>query len=181
MNLVKIEVGKPFPGPVPMREGCVMELGNDAIPHVFLQFPGCTRDERQAFRDGFKTYCYLESGERAPVAYWIFNFRDPVNPSEVNFDARLVAAAKPGLIEKYLDEREGLKNAMLFYLLDGQIVQGQKLVGLQREAIRLFHATIRRQLVTQYTAMEYVATLRGLEAYSTEELCRMGNVWRHGE
>lgn len=175
--LTKFEVGQPFPGPVPQQESCILEMGRDGFLHVFLQFPGNTREDRRAFKTGFKTYTYLESGERAPAAYWIFNFPAPINQVELNFDARLV---KQETIETYLDDREGVKNSMFFFMLNGPILSAMKLAGLDHEAVGLFRETIRRQRATEYSRADYLLTVRGLEAYRPEELCRMGKVFRHG-
>jgi len=34
------EVGKPFPGPVPIKEGAIMELWSDGLT-VLIQMPDC--------------------------------------------------------------------------------------------------------------------------------------------
>ena len=61
------EVGKPFPGPVPHREGAIMELWELGLL-VVIQYPGLTPDELSAFHKGFKRYSYLESPTAVPIA-----------------------------------------------------------------------------------------------------------------
>lgn len=56
------------------------------------------------------------------------------------------------------------KNMVMFYLLDGQILQGIKMVGLEPEAVRMFQNTIRKQrsLVDGAWAEDYVRALDGV-------------------
>ncbi len=58
MKYETLELGKPFPGPVPTQEGAVMELQNDGLT-VYIQMPGMRREEKQAFKKSFKTYAYM--------------------------------------------------------------------------------------------------------------------------
>ena len=154
-----------------------MELWRGGQLVVYIQFPGVTRDERRAFQASFRRYGYLEGSGSAPVALWIFDFPQPHGPIDVNFDARVVPQ---DVIDDYLDEPEGEpKNALLFFLLDGPILRAQKLVGLNHEAVRLFHATIRKQLDAEYSHADYGKHLAGLWQYTTPELLKMAKVFRH--
>ena len=60
-----IIVGKPFPGPIPDREGAVMELWEIGLT-VVIQYPGLRQSEIEAFHKGFKNYVYLESPTSIP-------------------------------------------------------------------------------------------------------------------
>lgn len=175
-RFTKFEVGKPFPGPVPAAEGAHMELWKDGL-NVVIQMPGLQRDELRAFKKGFKRYSYLESSTYPPVAYWIFKFSDPHGPVECNFNSRIV---KPEYITAYLDTAEGgIKNAVTFYLLGGETLRAMKLVGLDPEAVKLFHATISKQLSAEYSQSDYDRYLAGLMEYNVHELYLQGKIFIH--
>jgi len=164
------EVDKPFPGVVPAREGAVMEIekpGGGLI--LMIQMPGLRSRERKAFHD-LRRYYYLETETPAPVAYWIFEFANPLSCIETNLDARLYDRAR---VEAWLDTSEGVKNLLTLYLLDGQILRGQKLLGLRPEAVAAFRATIQKQLATPYTSADYARYLRAMEQYPGEEIKKM--------
>ena len=165
----KIEVGKPFPGPVPMTQGGTLDLWSDGGMTLMIQFPGCTAKERKAFKDGFCDYWFLEAAG-IPVAYWIFGFGRPMPAIECNFDARL---CNQGFVARFLDTSEGVKNALMLYLLDGQILQGIKMFGLRPESVAAFQDTVRKQLATAYSNEDYTRQLRGLEQFSVDELKAM--------
>lgn len=176
MKIEKLEVGKLFPGPVPISEGVHMELWGDSLT-VLIQMPGLTRDELRAFKKGFKRYSYLESDTPVPIAVWMFDFQKPHGPVECNFNAR--AVVRPEFIKSFLDMSEGIKNAIQFYLLDGKILRGMKLLGLDLEAVKLFHATIEKQLEIDYSRADYDRYLSGLYAFNADELFSMGKVFNH--
>ena len=174
MSMVKFEVGKPFPGPYPVQEGAAMELWKSGLV-VFCQFPGCTREERQAFKKSFKRYAYLEPHTETPVAVWVFMFPEPFNAIDVNFDASRV---EQDLIDWYLDNTGGVKSLVTFYLLDGPILQGIKAVGLDPEAVKLFQETIKKQRYLGYSKWDFDNTLRALYSYGTDELYQMGRKFK---
>ena len=66
--ITSFTVGEPFPGPVPDREGAIMELWEIGLV-VITQFPGLRQSELAAFHRGFKTYSYLESATPVPIAF----------------------------------------------------------------------------------------------------------------
>jgi len=168
------EVGKPFPGPVPIKEGAIMELWSDGLT-VLIQMPDCKKTEIQAFRQSFQQYSYFETSLPVPIAIWVFDFPKPHGPVDVNFNAKL---AKPEYIENYLDDKQGVKNLITFYLLDGKTLRGIKAVGLALGAVNLFHATIRKQLSLDYTQAEYDRYLEAICSYSTEEIFQMGRIFK---
>ncbi|MCD6487044.1 MAG: hypothetical protein J7K35_06945 [Syntrophobacterales bacterium] len=141
-----------------------------------IQMPALIRSEKRAFNASFKRYSYLESSTPVPIAMWIFDFPVTFGKIDCNFNARIVC---PKYIDDYLALEDGhVKNAITFYLLDGQILKGIKLVGLREEAVRLFHKTIRKQLSMEYTKAEYSRYLEAMYQYSTEELFRMGKIFK---
>jgi len=169
-------VGKPFPGEVLHREGAIMELLEIGLV-VVIQFPELTNDELRAFHEGFKRYSYLESPTTIPIAVWIFDFPNPHGQIDATFNARVV---KNDLIDDFLDtSKGGVKNVIQFILLDGQIIRGMKLVGLNPEAVELFHNTIRKQLAMDYDMADYTICLAGFFTRSTGELFEMGRKFQH--
>jgi len=172
-DFTKLEVGKPFPGPVPMAEGVHMELWDNSL-NVLIQKPGLGRDELRAFKKGLKRYAYLESNTPAPIAYWIFDFADPHGPVGCNFNVRVVILE---YLRTYLDTSDGIKNVVCFYLLDGQILKAMRLVGLDPEAVNLFHETINKQLETNYSQTDYDRYLAALGDYTVQELFQKGKAF----
>jgi hypothetical protein len=178
MEFTKFEVGQPFPLPVPLKEGAFLELWGDGLV-LIIQFPRLTDGELRAFERGFARYSYWESQTAVPVAVFVFDFPRPFNLLDVNFNARAVEQKHPEWMENYLDLEEGqVKNAMSIYLLDGQILKGAKYVGLMPRSVRLFQATIRKQIEKEYTQYEYDRSLREIHQYSSEKLLKMGTIFR---
>ena len=171
------KVGKPFPGPVPHREGANMELWETGLV-VLIQMPGLRPGELKTFKDGFKKYSYLESDTTIPIAVWIFDFPNPHGAIDCNFNARIV---KRAYIDGYLDETDGIKNLIHFFLLDRQMLKAQKIVGIHPEAIELFQETIRKQLAIDYSQVDFDGCLAGLFTHTTEELFKMGEVFDFGQ
>ena len=174
--LLTFTVGKPFPGEVPHREGAIMELWETGLV-VVIQYPKLRKGELEAFHKGFKKYSYLESPTTIPIAVWIFDFPNPHGQIDAIFNARVV---KKDLIDDFLDtSKGGVKNALQFFLLDGEIIRGMKLVGLHPEAMELFHSTIRKQLAMDYDMADFTICLAGFFTRSTRELFDMGRKFQH--
>lgn len=173
MELTTFKVNKPFPAPFPINEGTIMELWSSGLV-VIIQMPSLTKKELNAFTKSFKSYSYFESKTPVPIPFWVFDFPKPHGRVEVNFNAKIVDAV---VLSQYLDNSEGIKNALTFYLLDGGILRAQKLVGLHEEAIEAFQQTIKKQLELNFTLQEYKRYLNGLFAYSSDELFTMGKVY----
>ena len=177
MKLTTFEVNKPFPAPFPINEGTIMELWGSGLV-VIIQMPNLAKKELKAFKKSFKSYSYFESKTPVPIPIWVFGFPKPHGRVEVNFNARVVDT---GILEPYLDNSAGIKNALTFYLLDGAILKAQKLVGLHEEAIEAFQHTIKKQLALNFTINDYNKYLKGLFAYSSDELFTMGKVYSFKE
>ena len=75
--------------------------------------------------------------------------------------------------------KAGVKNGLYFFLLDREILRGMKLVGLDSEAVGLFHDTIRKQLKMDYERADYEGCLGGLFTHTTRELFEMGRKFEH--
>jgi len=170
-------VGKPFPGPIPHREGAIMELWEMGLT-VVIEYPKLRKNELKAFQRGFRSYSYLESPTSVPIAVWVFKFPDPHGAIDSVFNARVVPK---DLMDGYLDQTCGMKNQVTFFLLDRAIIRGIKLVALNPEAVELFHETLRKQLGMNYGKSDYEACLGGLFTRTTMELYRMGRVFQYGK
>jgi len=175
-NLTTFEVGKPFPVSMPEKEGAVMELWERDL-NVFIQMPALKGGELKAFETGFSRYTYLESDTPIPVAIWVFDFPLPHGPIGCDFNARGV---KEDYIHIYLDRgKGGVNNTVTFFLLDGQILKATKKVGLHWGAVDLFHATIKKQMDTEYGQKDYEQSRGPLVKLSPEELLYMGKIFQY--
>ena len=174
-DFTKIEVGKIFPGPVPAIEGAQMELWHDMLT-MLIQIPGLSQDQLRSFNKGFKQYSYLESDTPIPIALWMFDFPAPHRLVGGSFNARLTERK---WIDLYLDTCDnGAKKAIQFFLLDGQILNASRSVELDLAAVELFHGTIRKQLDMDYSRTDFDRYLAGLHNYDTQDLFRMGKVFK---
>jgi len=166
------EVGKPFPRKVFQEEGGMLHIDPDGSLSYVMQFPGLKSHELEAFHRGFETYGYLESGTTPPIAFWIWNWTHPLVPADANFNA--VIADKDGIAE-YLKEADGggVKNAILFLLIDRQILRGMKYFALDPVAVRAFHSTIRKQLALNSSFDNFASALNAMYHFTTDELFAM--------
>jgi len=170
----KFEVDQPFPGPVPVKEGATIEL-TDSLD-VYIQMPGTTKAEQRAFQKSFKWYAYLETNTPVPIALWIFDFPTPHGPVDCSFNTRIVDSR---YIDSFLQRENGRsKNMVSFFLLDGKILKAIKTFGLHPEALALFHATISKQMSTDYTASSFIYYVNAMYQYTSTELMQMGTVFK---
>ena len=172
--ITTFEIGEPFPIQVPLREGAVMELWGWGLV-VMIQLPGVSRNERRAFHKKFKRYSYLEFPSKIPVAVWVFEFPG-MGTFEVTFNAKIVERE---FTNNFLDTNDGIKNGLHFFLLDGQILKAMKAVGLSKEAMKLFHDTIRKQLAMDYDMTDFGNCVAGVYTKGTRELFEMGQKFHH--
>jgi hypothetical protein len=176
IDFTKIEVGKLFPGSVPVHEGVQMELWHDKLM-MLIQKPGLSRDQLQAFNKGFNQYSYLESDTPVPIALWIFDFPAPHRLVEGSFNAKL---AKREWVDLYLDtsENDAIKKTIQLFLLDGQMLRATMLIELDPAVVELFRATIRKQLDMDYNMADFNRYLVGLHNYEVQDLFSMGKVFK---
>jgi len=166
------QVGKPFPREVFQEEGGMLHIDSDGSLSYVMQFPGLKEHELEAFHRGFESYGYLESGTTPPIAFWIWNWAHPLVAADANFNA--VIADKDGITE-YLKETDGggVKNAILFLLIDRQILCAMKYIALDPVAVRAFHTTIRKQLELNRSTDDFMKALESMYYFTTEELFEM--------
>ena len=119
----------------------------------------------------------MESPTNIPIAVWVFDFPDPHGQIDSTFNAKVVDKE---LIDDFLDtSKGGIKNALQFFLLDGQIIKGMKQISLHPMAMELFHITIRKQLAMDYDMSDFASCLAGFFTRSTRELFEMGRKFMH--
>ena len=87
--ITSFTVGELFPGPMPDREGAIMELWENGLV-VVTQFPGLRQSELDAFYQGFKIYSYLESWTPVPIVVWVFEFPKSHGQIDSTFNAKFV-------------------------------------------------------------------------------------------
>jgi len=166
------QINKPFPREVHQEEGGKLHIDSDGSLMYLMQLPRLTKQELSAFHTGFKTYGYLETGTTPPVAFWIWNWNKPLCPSDANFNA--VIADKTG-VKEYLKEADsgGVKNTIIFLLLDRQILRGIKIIALEPDAVLAFQATIRKQLELNRPFADFQSALNSMYHFTTDELYTM--------
>ena len=87
--ITSFTVGELFPGPMPDREGAIMELWENGLV-VVTQFPGLRKSELDAFYQGFEMYSYLESSTPVPIVVWVFDFPKSHGQIDSTFNAKFV-------------------------------------------------------------------------------------------
>ncbi len=104
-------------------------------------------------------------------------FPGPVPDQEGDFNAK---SARRKWLDLYLDavDDDTIKKTIQFFLLDGPILRAMKLIELDPEALELFHGTIRKQLDMNYNRTDFDRYLAGLHNYDTQDLFRMGKVFK---
>lgn len=171
-----LKVGEPFPGPVPGSEGAHLALTPAGLT-MLAQCPGLKQAEINAFQIGGRQVCLLETGSVAvPVCVVIVDWPRPLGPMDMAFDARRVPAQ---VVADWLDTAEGVKNALQVILLDGRVVRGLKLMGLNSALVEQMHAVIRRQLATVYSQADYDRELARVFQRSTTQLMARAECYQH--
>ncbi len=168
-----IQIGKPFPGPILDQEGAILELWADRL-FLIMQFPGLTRKEKRIFDQGFRRYGYMETGTPVPIAFWVFDFPKPFGAIEGSFNALF---CNPEDVERFISKD---RNVFSFILLDGDIVRGLKVSGLELDAFHLFYDTIQKQMTMSYDKAEFMKYLNAFcEAYGTYDILKMSRKFSH--
>ena len=166
----KIELGKPFPGGYPKTEGAAFEVGPDGDMNLLIQHPNPSNAEAQALTAGFTRYSFFESS-RSNLACWVWKFPAPVGYLDTPFHSGL-----------YPDERcirmaDGNHNMLMVYVLDGPIVKGIRMVGLNHNAAAIFHATIKKQ--QNISTQEYNAAVDWLQRMEPKQIYEAGKQFMH--
>lgn len=168
--MIKIAIGDRVPtDKLPPGDCATMNLNTDGLT-VICKVEGLTKQEKKKY--AFRGMSYLEPSQiPVPIALFIFDFG--FADFECPFDARLVDRK---IIDWFLVPEEGeLKNSLSVFLVNNGIIESIKLVGLEQEAMKLFHATIKKQLANPYPATAFnVAYSALISNYSTDVLKRQG-------
>ena len=59
------------------------------------------------------------------------------------------------------------------------VIMAMKMIGLNPDAVKLFHDTIRKQLGMDYNKTDYLGCLGGFFTRTTKELFDMGRKFQH--
>lgn len=168
------EVGKPFPGPVPSQDGIYFEIDPDGDMVLLVQFQRPSGPEAKALKVGFTSYSYYEHGNSS-LSCWVFKFQAPVGYVDAPFHAGLYT---DGRIKKMID---GGGNALTVYILDGEIIQSMRYVGLHPAAMEAFRNSIIQQLQSRISRDAYNAAVDDLYKFSSKELYDRGQIFSHKE
>lgn len=167
------EVGKPFPGPVPPSDGSIFEIGPYGDMVLLIQCRQPSSHELAALKDGFRSYAYYEYG---PLACWVFKYQAPMSYIDALFNASLYPDDR---ISKMMD-LDG--NALTVYVLDGQIIQSIRQVGLHPAAMTAFRNTIEKQMAAPLSNAEYNTAVDDLyQKFTSREIYDRGLIFSHRE
>jgi hypothetical protein len=167
----KIEVGKPFPGPVPRQDGATIEIGPDGDLLLLVQLRNPSPAEAAALKAGFSRYTIYQ-GEDG-LACWVFKFPSPLGYLDAPIHAGLYHDGRG----ERLAEKEW--NMLQVYGLDGETVRLVRICGLQHEAAQMFFSIVRSQVAKGVDLASYNASVNQLFAIKSEEIFRRGKSWKH--
>lgn len=168
----KIEVGKPFDGPVPSQDGLLLEIGPAGDLVLLIQFQNPSPAETASFATGLDRYSLYVQSEPPHVAIWVFKYPAPVSYIDTPFHAGLYSDDR---VSKYLSI-DG--NMLQVYILDGHIVRHIRIVGLTLKAVQDFHDAIKQQLATPISRHEYDRAVDQVNRLSSEEIFQRGRQYR---
>jgi len=173
----QITVGEKYTGPVPQQDGLYFEIGPDGDMQLLIQFKNPSHAEKEALLAGFRQYsllCFHNRRSPEPLLCFIFKFAAPVSYMDAPFHAGLYRDSR---IQKFLDAEQ---NLLTVVMLDGDIVQGLRVVGLHPEAMRLFKKTALNQTPLVQRNI-YDRLVDDLNELSSEELFHRGYEFSHRE
>ena len=173
MNI--LEVGKPYTGPIPPQDGLVFEIGPDGDMQLLIQFQNPSREEKEALLAGFRQYSlYTEQHPgKLLIACWVFKFSAPVSYMDAPFHAGLY---QDGRVQKFLDTEQ---NMLQVIFLDGEIVQGIRIVGLHPAAMEALKETVGKQSKIERSA--YDACVDLLYQQTSRDIFNRGLQFSHRE
>jgi len=169
-----IEVGKKYVGPIPPQDGLHFEIGPDGDMQMIIQFQKPDESEKKALAAGFDRYSLYRHAGDIILACWVFKFPAPVSYMDAPFHAGLYPDDR---VRKFLATDQNLLQVVI---LDGPIVQGLRVIGLQWEAMQIFRDIVREQL-TPISRGEYDAAVDALYALHSKEIYQRGKIFTHRE
>lgn len=176
--MINYEVGKPFPGNIPLHDSVLFELKPDGGMILLIQCNNPSDSEAAALKGGFKRYSYYEHhgpSKNISMACWVFQFPAPVGYMDFTFHAGLYPDDRAN---KFLAEDQ---NMLPIYILNGNIISAILISGLQNKAMELFRATVRQQITERISREQYDAAVDDLYKLSTKEIFMRGNYFAHKE
>ncbi len=169
-----IKVGSSYPGPVPPQDGLFFEVGPEGDMNLLVQYVKPNQRERDALGRGFQSYSLYH--DQDSIVFWVFRYPTPVSCVDAPFHAGLYQDDR---IHKMLDTKA---NAITVCILDGEIVQSIRLVGLHPQAVESFYTLVREQIKAPITEAAYNAVIdRIYRRLSSKELYVRGMIFSHRE
>lgn len=175
MKLYTYKVGERYGGSIPHNDGLHFEIGPDGDMVLLLQFQRPNSRELEALKAGFKSYSYYEY-DSLPLACWVFKYPAPVSYVDAPFHAGLYQDDR---IKRMLNQNA---NALTVYVLDGEIIQSMRVVGLHPAAMTAFYTTIRKQMAAPRDRYVYNSTVDDLYfEFTSKEIYERGLIFSHRE
>jgi hypothetical protein len=168
-----IAVGRPFPGPVPQQDGVTLEMGPEGDLVLLIQMRKIRVGELAAIEAGFDRYSFFQTSQVPTLAVLVFKFPSPVGYLETFHHTGLYHDDR---VSKFLKSNG---NALLIYVLDGDIVKLIRRSGLQPEAMSAFREAVVRQKTETVTPMIYASAVNRLQRMSPKEIFHAGKQFRH--
>lgn len=172
------KVGDPCPVPVGKQEGSRLEVDGTGLILV-MNYPNLTDMERAAWDNKVRQYSvYTTRILEVALIFTIFKFASPMGYVETNLDATLV----PADAWKSFREPVGgdVKNTVMVLLVDREMIQGVRLLGMSPEMIHMIIRTGDLQRRQGYTRAGYDRALSAAYAkYSTKQMYKRGTIFNH--
>lgn len=167
----KIELGKPYPGPVPQQDGATIEIGPGGDLVLLIQLRDPSPAEATALKAGFSSYAIYQAPHG--LACWVFKFPAPLSYLDAPIHAGL-----------YSDDRCGklIKtdwNMLQVYVLDGDIVTLIRVSGLDPAAAKYFSDIVADQQQRGVDKITYNASVNRLFSIKPSEIFERGKKWKH--
>ncbi len=170
-----IKVGSSYPGPVPPQDGLLFEIGPGGDMNLLVQYRRPSQGERDALGRGFQSYS-LYNDPDSSVLCWVYRYPSPVSFMDAPFHAGLYQD------DRILKMLESVANVLTVCVLDGELVQSIRLVGLHPKAIEAFFSRVRKQMEAPMTRAAYNAAIdRIYRRLSSKELYGRGMIFSHRE
>lgn len=168
-----ITVGEKYSGPIPQQDGLHFEIGPDGDMQMVIQVQSPSPTEKKALQDGFRQYSLYRHPGDIVLACWVFKFSTSFGYMDAPFYAGLY---QDGRVQKFLDIEQ---NLLTVTILDGEIVQGLRAVGLHPVAMKEFKSIVREQQPVDRAV--YDAAVDSMYHMDSRELFNRGLQFSHRE
>lgn len=171
MDVVKYEVGAPFPQPndCPHVERCTTQIVGGSFD-VLYYIKGASAADVKTFKDAFLRFHVMPVDD---IPFMAISYAG----SRWTYDFSLTVAARGELADAFLTDEA---NAVTLFLIDADTnkLRAARMVGLPPEAVRQIKDACRAQVERYGDAAEVLAVINRVYAgLSTEDIIKRGAVY----